>query len=174
MAGYPQGGDSLSITKGIVSRVVMTRYAHSSNKLLGIQIDAAINPGNSVSESCRTHCKLMCRYQMAGMNIDYFTACQEPGPAATFRTASRHAFCVVDLLYMGAARCMSSLLSWSVHTVCRQGGPAFSSLQHGRVAGVAFSKLMMSDNIGCGTGSTPVCLRLRSLAFRTPDSSMNW
>ena len=48
MAGYPQGGDSLSITKGIVSRVVMTRYAHSSNKLLGIQIDAAINPGNSV------------------------------------------------------------------------------------------------------------------------------
>ncbi len=31
-----------------------------------------------------------------------------------------------------------------------QGGPAFSSLQHGRVAGVAFSKLMMSDNIGCG------------------------
>ena len=48
VAGYPQGGDSLSITKGIVSRVVMTRYAHSSNKLLGIQIDAAINPGNSV------------------------------------------------------------------------------------------------------------------------------
>lgn len=47
MAGYPLGGDSLSITKGIVSRVVMTRYAHASNKLLGIQIDAAINPGNS-------------------------------------------------------------------------------------------------------------------------------
>lgn len=47
VAGYPMGGDSLSITKGIVSRVTMTRYAHSSNKLLGIQIDAAINPGNS-------------------------------------------------------------------------------------------------------------------------------
>ena len=47
MAGYPMGGDSLSITKGIVSRVVMTRYTHASNKLLGIQIDAAINPGNS-------------------------------------------------------------------------------------------------------------------------------
>ena len=26
-------------------QVVMTRYAHASNKLLGIQIDAAINPG---------------------------------------------------------------------------------------------------------------------------------
>mmetsp|Transcript_34326 Transcript_34326/g.86516 ORF Transcript_34326/g.86516 Transcript_34326/m.86516 type:complete len:426 (+) Transcript_34326:161-1438(+) len=47
VAGYPMGGDSLSITKGIVSRVTMTRYAHASNKLLGIQIDAAINPGNS-------------------------------------------------------------------------------------------------------------------------------
>ena len=32
------GGDSLSITKGIVSRVVMTRYAHAGNKLLGIQV----------------------------------------------------------------------------------------------------------------------------------------
>ena len=47
VAGYPLGGDSLSITKGIVSRVTMTRYTHASHKLLGIQIDAAINPGNS-------------------------------------------------------------------------------------------------------------------------------
>lgn len=69
MAGYPMGGDSLSITKGassawlsvcnrkrfqnelrwicllpgIVSRVTMARYAHASNKLLGIQIDAAVS-----------------------------------------------------------------------------------------------------------------------------------
>lgn len=28
-------------------QVVMTRYAHASNKLLGIQIDAAINPGSA-------------------------------------------------------------------------------------------------------------------------------
>lgn len=47
VAGYPTGGDSLSITKGIVSRITMARYAYASNKLLGIQIDAAINPGNS-------------------------------------------------------------------------------------------------------------------------------
>lgn len=44
MDRYPLGGDSLSITRGIVSRVVLTRYAHASNKLLGVQIDAAINP----------------------------------------------------------------------------------------------------------------------------------
>eukprot|EP01023_Acetabularia_acetabulum_P044532 TRINITY_DN4474_c0_g1_i1.p1 TRINITY_DN4474_c0_g1~~TRINITY_DN4474_c0_g1_i1.p1 ORF type:complete len:456 (+),score=81.17 TRINITY_DN4474_c0_g1_i1:382-1749(+) len=45
VAGYPLGGDQLSVTKGIVSRVTMPRY--SSVKLLGVQIDAAINPGNS-------------------------------------------------------------------------------------------------------------------------------
>lgn len=45
-AGYPVGGDSLSITKGIVSRIVIARYSHTSD-LLSIQIDAAINPGNS-------------------------------------------------------------------------------------------------------------------------------
>lgn len=44
VAGYPVGGDSLSITKGIVSRVSMVRYSQSG-RLLGIQIDAAINPG---------------------------------------------------------------------------------------------------------------------------------
>ncbi|MDH5477990.1 MAG: serine protease, partial [Nitrospinota bacterium] len=45
--GYPQGGNEISITKGIVSRIEMMVYAHGSFKLLGVQIDAAINPGNS-------------------------------------------------------------------------------------------------------------------------------
>lgn len=47
VTGYPLGGDSLSVTKGIVSRVTMHRYNHSHVKMLAIQIDAAINPGNS-------------------------------------------------------------------------------------------------------------------------------
>ncbi|KAK9868621.1 hypothetical protein WJX84_008840, partial [Apatococcus fuscideae] len=79
VAGYPlgSGSESLSITKGIVSRVVMARYstAQTSNKLLGVQIDAAINFGNS-------------------------------------------------------------------------GGPAFTSLQDGKIGGIAFSKLTSGDNIG--------------------------
>ena len=45
--GFPMGGDSLSITKGVVSRIEHTRYAHSSATLLAVQLDAAINPGNS-------------------------------------------------------------------------------------------------------------------------------
>lgn len=44
--GYPEGGTSLSITKGIVSRIEFTHY-HLGASGLRIQIDAAINPGNS-------------------------------------------------------------------------------------------------------------------------------
>ena len=39
-----QGGDSLCVTQGIVSRVSMVHYS-ASGKLLGVQVDSAINPG---------------------------------------------------------------------------------------------------------------------------------
>lgn len=74
VCGYPVGGDSLCITKGIVSRVTLNRYSIAT-RLLSIQIDAAINPGNS-------------------------------------------------------------------------GGPAFSDLEQGKVAGVAFCKITTADNVG--------------------------
>lgn len=44
--GYPTGGSSLSITKGIVSRIEFTFYNYPVSGLR-IQLDAAINPGNS-------------------------------------------------------------------------------------------------------------------------------
>jgi len=45
--GFPLGGDTLSVTKGVVSRIEHRTYVHSSCYLLAGQIDAAINPGNS-------------------------------------------------------------------------------------------------------------------------------
>jgi S1-C subfamily serine protease len=45
--GFPMGGEELSITEGVVSRVEHTSYSHSGAQLLACQIDAAINPGNS-------------------------------------------------------------------------------------------------------------------------------
>ena len=45
--GFPVGGEDLSVTEGIVSRIEVTDYAHSGRGLLTIQTDAAINPGNS-------------------------------------------------------------------------------------------------------------------------------
>ncbi|KAK4482218.1 hypothetical protein RD792_009360 [Penstemon davidsonii] len=47
VVGYPLGGETISVSKGVVSRIEVTSYAHGSSQLLGIQIDAAINPGNS-------------------------------------------------------------------------------------------------------------------------------
>ena len=44
--GYPEGGNNLSITKGIVSRVDFAPYNFPVFGLR-IQVDAAINPGNS-------------------------------------------------------------------------------------------------------------------------------
>jgi len=46
--GYPIGGDRLSVTRGIISRVDFQTYTHSGiDSHLAVQIDAAINPGNS-------------------------------------------------------------------------------------------------------------------------------
>ncbi len=45
--GFPAGGDDLSITEGIISRIEVIDYSHSTRNLLALQTDAAINPGNS-------------------------------------------------------------------------------------------------------------------------------
>ena len=46
--GYPIGGERMSVTTGIVSRVDFQLYTHSSvDQHLAIQISAQINPGNS-------------------------------------------------------------------------------------------------------------------------------
>jgi S1-C subfamily serine protease len=45
--GFPIGGDRLSVTEGVVSRIEVSAYAQTERPLLAIQLDAAINSGNS-------------------------------------------------------------------------------------------------------------------------------
>lgn len=46
--GYPAGGEEISYTRGVVSRIELSAYSHIGNRrLLSVQTDAAINPGNS-------------------------------------------------------------------------------------------------------------------------------
>jgi S1-C subfamily serine protease len=46
--GYPIGGERLSVTRGIISRIDFQTYTHSGiDSHLAVQLDAAINPGNS-------------------------------------------------------------------------------------------------------------------------------
>jgi S1-C subfamily serine protease len=45
--GFPEGGDTLSTTVGVISRIEHQSYSHSGYNFIAIQIDAAINAGNS-------------------------------------------------------------------------------------------------------------------------------
>jgi S1-C subfamily serine protease len=47
VVGYPVGGDRVSVTEGVVSRVDMARYSHSGRVACSFTVDAAINAGNS-------------------------------------------------------------------------------------------------------------------------------
>ena len=47
VVGYPQGGDTVCVTEGVVSRIDYDAYSQSSKRNLVIQVDAAINGGNS-------------------------------------------------------------------------------------------------------------------------------
>ena len=47
VVGYPIGGDTISTTTGVISRIEYINYVWSGEYLPAIQIDAAINSGNS-------------------------------------------------------------------------------------------------------------------------------
>jgi S1-C subfamily serine protease len=47
VVGFPIGGEEVSITEGVVSRIEVQRYEHSQRHLLAVTVDAAINDGNS-------------------------------------------------------------------------------------------------------------------------------
>ncbi len=47
VVGFPIGGEEISITEGVVSRLEVQRYSHSQRHFLSVTVDAAINRGNS-------------------------------------------------------------------------------------------------------------------------------
>ena len=47
VVGYPLGGEQISITAGVVSRIDHSTYAASNKDHLVVQVDSAINGGNS-------------------------------------------------------------------------------------------------------------------------------
>lgn len=76
--GFPTGGTSLSITKGIVSRIEFTPYNFPVSGLR-IQIDAAINPGNSGGPAIAGDKMIGLAFSMLGgaQNIGYIIPNEE-------------------------------------------------------------------------------------------------
>ncbi len=74
--GYPMGGDRLSVTEGIVSRIEMNAYTQTHRSLLTVQIDAAINEGNSGGPVVRGDQLVGVAFQALdeGQNIGYMIA----------------------------------------------------------------------------------------------------
>jgi len=74
--GYPIGGERLSVTQGVLSRVEMTPYSQSQRVLLAGQIDAAINSGNSGGPVVRGSGLVGVAFQSLeeGENIGYMIA----------------------------------------------------------------------------------------------------
>jgi S1-C subfamily serine protease len=81
--GYPVGGDSLSVTKGIVSRVDFSAYGYDPAGTgaagLRIQVDAAINPGNSGGPAVVGDKMIGLAFASLGgaQNISYIIPCDE-------------------------------------------------------------------------------------------------
>lgn len=76
--GFPTGGTSLSITKGIVSRIEFASYNYPVSGLR-IQIDAAINPGNSGGPAVVGDKMIGLAFSTLGgaQNIGYIIPCEE-------------------------------------------------------------------------------------------------
>jgi S1-C subfamily serine protease len=74
IVGYPIGGSKISISRGIVSRIEQSTYAHSqADSHLVIQVDAAINPGNSGGPAIQDGSVVGVAFQAStkGENIGY-------------------------------------------------------------------------------------------------------
>jgi S1-C subfamily serine protease len=73
--GYPAGGERISSTRGVVSRIEVQRYSHTEgDSHLSVQTDAAINPGNSGGPVVQDGKVVGVAFQAAGQleNVGYF------------------------------------------------------------------------------------------------------
>jgi len=74
--GFPTGGNSLAITKGIVSRIEFVDYGVTASGLR-IQIDAALNPGNSGGPVVAGDKMIGLAFGTVGNNIGYIVPNEE-------------------------------------------------------------------------------------------------
>jgi S1-C subfamily serine protease len=93
--GYPMGGDRLSLTRGVVSRIDYGLYAHSTvDSHLVLQVDAAINPGNSGGP-------VLLRNKVIGLAFQGIAGAQSIGYAIPLPVIERFLMDIADGTYDG-------------------------------------------------------------------------
>lgn len=117
--GFPTGGEQLSITEGIVSRVSYRRYVHhgEASHLL-VQVDSAINPGNSGGPVVQGR-------QVVGVAFQTFTRAENTGYIIPTVVVDRFLKDIEDGRYDGHPVDGFTLSAW---TTLNAGNAAFHGL----------------------------------------------
>ena len=137
VVGYPIGGETISVTTGVVSRIEVTSYSHGATELLGIQIDAAINPGNSGaalhSRQFRRapYCKACCiTCRRRNHQLPAAMACSSEGPADGVSSPKLPYSTESSVLLSAGGPCFNEIGQCV--------GIAFQSLSHGEADGIGY------------------------------------
>jgi S1-C subfamily serine protease len=105
--GFPTGGDQLSVTKGIVSRVGYRAYVHpGSFSHLLIQVDSAINSGNSGGPVTQDE-------QVVGVAFQSFVSAASIGYIIPTPVISRFLKDIEDGIYDGHAEDGLEIRRWA-------------------------------------------------------------
>jgi hypothetical protein len=58
VVGFPQGGDNVCVTKGVVSRIDRQTYSHGRTALLAVQVGAGVGIAFWGAKAGGTACRL--------------------------------------------------------------------------------------------------------------------
>jgi S1-C subfamily serine protease len=107
--GFPTGGEQISITEGVVSRISYRRYVHHGKaRHLLVQVDSAINPGNSGGPVVQGR-------RVVGVAFQSFTAAENTGYIIPTPVIERFLKDIEDGSYDGHQEDGLMTMDWSLN-----------------------------------------------------------
>ncbi|HEY2156836.1 MAG TPA: trypsin-like peptidase domain-containing protein, partial [Isosphaeraceae bacterium] len=161
--GYPTGGTSLSLTKGIVSRIEFVPY-NSGTHGLRIQVDAPINPGNSGGPALVNDKVIGLAFSRlgGGDNIGYIIPSEEID--LFLKDVADGKYEGKPALMDGLATFENDVLKGKLNMKRAVGMIVHDPARDDKVIGLAFSRLGGGDNIGYIIPSEEIDLFMKDVA----------